>query len=544
MRARRALLIALGLAAVLSCALGTWWVIPSREPRVERLRVTVEQHGADVAEIDRSIAAPLAAALSELEGSEVVIASSEGLASAVVELPADGTALSRVRDRVAAMTLPEAAHPVIMQAPRGRAVRWLVRGERAAERQRMLRLQVERVGHHEVRTCAREEEVQVVVDAERAARLGAGAVAVADALAREAVELPGGYLEQGGSEYLISGHGALDSLASIGEVVIAIRESVLLRVTDVATVTRAPAPDGCACFAGGEPCASGAVLAGESRVREALSGVQEMWPAGQTLAWVDGALLFSAPAGTSREALHRLGESLAEVAAGVGGVGEVAVELSPPPGEGGPPADLALLLVFERGVDPSATLTELRAAVTRVPGLLLHPPEGAAEIVITGDELAPLIEAAGSVEGALEGIARVVAFGAELAPEVRVEIDRARAAALGVTTADLAREVRIATTGEVAAHHRDGAREYPVRVRTEAALDALRVSTPSGSVPIRELATIEHTLAPPALYRCGVQRCVRLAIDGDPDALERAEERLPSIELPPGVTLRWRAPTR
>jgi multidrug efflux pump subunit AcrB len=536
-------LIALGLAAVLSCGLGTWWVIPSREPRVERLRVTVEQHGADVAEIDRSIAAPLAAALSELEGSEVVIASSEGLARAVVELPADGTALSRVRDRVAAMTLPESAHPVIMQAPRGRAVRWLVRGERAAERQRMLRLQVERVGHHEVRTCAREEEVHVVVDAERAAMLGAGAVAVADALAREAVELPGGHLEQGGSEYLIRGHGALDSLASIGEVVIAIRESVLLRVADVATVTRAPAPDGCACFAGGEPCASGAVLAGEGRVREALSGVEEMWPAGQTLTWVDGALLFSAPAGTSREALHRLGESLAEVAAGVGGVGEVAVELSPPLGEGGP-ADLALLLVFERGVDPSATLTELRAAVTRVPGLLLHPPEGAAEIVITGDELAPLVEAARSVKGALEGIARVVAFGAERAPEVRVEIDRARAAALGVTTADLAREVRIATTGEVAAHHREGAREYPVRVRTEAALDALRVSTPSGSVPIHELATIEHTLAPPALYRCGAQRCVRLAIDGDPDALERAEERLPSIELPPAVTLRWRAPTR
>jgi len=531
LRARRALLVAGGLAALAGCALGTWWVVPGGAPRIERVRVTVEQAGASAVEIDRTIAAPLAAALSELEGSEVTITSTEGRADAVVELLADGTALDRVRDRLAAMALPESAYPSIARAPRGRSVRWLVRGEHVAERARMMRVRIEAATGHEARTCAREQEVHVIVDADRAAAYGLGAAQVADALSRENAAQPAGRILQGSQEWAIRTHGELDSLDSIGEVVIANRESVPVRVRDVATVAWAPAPDGCACFAGGELCASGAAIADEARAREALRD--------EEVTWVDAALLFSAPAGTSGEALHRLGESLAEVAAGVDGVREVAIEVSPPASDG-PPADLALLLVFERGADPSAILAALREAVTRVPGLLLHPPEGGPEIVIAGDDLDLLIESASAVRGALDELARVVPFGVELAPELRVEIDRARAAGFGAGETDVARAMLLSAHGELASHYREGMREHAIRVRTEGDLETLRVSTASGSVPLGAIATLTHELAPPVLYRCGALRCVRLAVDGDPAALDRARRRLLTVEVPPGVTLRWR----
>lgn len=530
-RARRALLVAGGLAALVGCALGTWWVVPGGAPPLERVRVTVEQAGASAVEIDRSIAAPLAAALSELEGSEVTVTSRDGRADAVVELPAEGTALARVRDRVAAMALPESAYPSIARAPRRRSVRWLVRGEHAAERARTMRVRIEAATGQEVRTCAREQEVHVIVDADRAAAYGVGAAHVADALARENAEQPAGRIVQGPQEWAIRTQGVLGSLDPIGEVVIASRASVPVRVRDVATVAEAPSPDGCACFAGGEPCASGAAIADEARARETLRD--------EPVTWVDGELFFSAPAGTSAEARHRLGESLAEVAAAVDGVREVAIEVSPPASDG-PPADLALLLVFERGADPSAILAALRAAVTRVPGVLLHPPEGGPEIVIAGDDLDLLIESASAVRGALDELARVVAFGVELAPELRVEIDRARAAAMGAGEADVARAMLLSMHGELASHYREGMREQAVRVRTEEDLETLRVSTATGSVPLGAIATLAHELAPPVLYRCGAQRCVRLAIDGDSAALDRARRRLHTVELPPGVTLRWR----
>jgi multidrug efflux pump subunit AcrB len=285
----------------------------------------------------------------------------------------------------------------------------------------------------------------------------------------------------------------------------------------------------------GEPCASGsAVVLDEARARAALH--EEAARSGEPITFVDAALLFSAPAGIAPEPLHHLGGSLAEVAAAVTGVREVALELSPE----GARADLALLLMLERGAGASEVLREVEAAVARVPGALLHPPEGSAEVEIAGDELDPLLDAAGSVQRALGEVARVVSFGADRAPELRVEIDRERAARLGVTEAELTRAVLFATAGEIVTHYRDGTREHAVRVRTTGALEDLTVTTATGSVPLREVATLTQELAVPVIYRCCAQRCVHLAIDGEPDALEQARERLPSIELPAGVTLRWR----
>jgi HAE1 family hydrophobic/amphiphilic exporter-1 len=83
-----------------------------------------------------------------------------------------------------------------------------------------------------------EEEIQVEVDASRLSSVGMSISAVTERLAEENVNLAGGSLTEGQSEYLIRATNQFLQPAEIADVILAVRPDGVIRVSDVATVRR------------------------------------------------------------------------------------------------------------------------------------------------------------------------------------------------------------------------------------------------------------------------------------------------------------------
>jgi multidrug efflux pump subunit AcrB len=170
-----------------------------------------------------------------------------------------------------------------------------------------------------------------------------------------------------------------------------------------------------------------------------------------------------------------------------------------------------------------------------------------------GEDLALAVS---RLEEALRGdplLANVSAEGALPRPEVQVTPRLEEAARLGVTTAQIAETLRVATIGDVDAGLAKvsmGDRLIPVRVQLTDEVQndinriaALRVNTAAGaSVPLSAVADVEVGEGPGAIDRLDRQRQatvganlpVGVALD---TATARFKEITESVELPPTVTI-------
>jgi len=137
-------------------------------------------------------------------------------------------------------------------------------------------------------------------------------------------------------------------------------------------------------------------------------------------------------------------------------------------------------------------------------------------------------------------------------PELRVAVDRQRAADLGVRIADLARALRLMVSGEdEISSYRENGERYPVkvRVREEQRSDAggiggLMVPSARG-VPVRvdNVAQLERGFGPTVIQRFNRQFSVAVFADVKPgqplDAALRAVSASASgLNLPPGYTFK------
>ncbi len=129
-------------------------------------------------------------------------------------------------------------------------------------------------------------------------------------------------------------------------------------------------------------------------------------------------------------------------------------------------------------------------------------------------------------------------------PELGVNIDRAKAAALGVPVATIAETVKTSLIGTRATLYRDGGDEFDVLVRlaesdrltSEAVLD-ISVPTPSGnSVPLRNLVKLEERKGPTEIQRLNQERI--MTISGEVTGRDMGaviadlQARLRSLKLP------------
>ncbi len=170
---------------------------------------------------------------------------------------------------------------------------------------------------------------------------------------------------------------------------------------------------------------------------------------------------------------------------------------------------------------------------------------------IYGDDLDTLIALAERLRGHLEaevpGLADLQVERVVRIPQLRVAVDRERAALYGVSAAQLTGTLQTLTGGQVVSQVLDGPRRVDVVLRlrdedrTSAALAAALVETPGGRVPLSLLARVEEADGPNQILRENARRriVVLANTDGraDPGAVvDRIRTVLAQENLPRGYS--------
>jgi heavy metal efflux system protein len=163
------------------------------------------------------------------------------------------------------------------------------------------------------------------------------------------------------------------------------------------------------------------------------------------------------------------------------------------------------------------------------------------------DQLAALAERAREVVGRVDGIADLRAEALTGLPQLRVAIDRAAVARVGLTPGDVVRALRVGLAGEEQSQVWIGQRHYDLVVRLQDhrrgdvnAIRSLLVDAHDGSrIPLGQLASIEQTFGPAAIRRESGSR--RIAVEATvfgrdlgSTAAAVQEHLAKELTLPPG----------
>lgn len=198
-----------------------------------------------------------------------------------------------------------------------------------------------------------------------------------------------------------------------------------------------------------------------------------------------------------------------------------------------------------------------RAKVADLPGVrvsyISSEPGELMQLVLAGDDPQRLQDASTALERDLrdiKGLGSVTSSASLLRPEIVITPDPARAADLGVATADIAEAARIATSGDYEqrlAKLNLPERQVPIRVgfaestlANPALIGQLRVRGKNGPVPLAAVADIRAGSGPSQISRYQRQRNVTFTaeLNGRPLGEVMAEvQALPSVQqLPDGVS--------
>jgi CzcA family heavy metal efflux pump len=185
----------------------------------------------------------------------------------------------------------------------------------------------------------------------------------------------------------------------------------------------------------------------------------------------------------------------------------------------------------------------------RIQGLQFGVTGNDLSIGIMGEELAELQRIGAEIVARLEGIRGLegVEIGREeRTPLLRIDVDRERAAALGLGVGDVGRAVRDAVTGYVPTRYTTGWAEYDVRVRLPRAaatdpdtLGSMLIHNgPLGPVMLRDVASFRLGDGPAHIERENQGRILR--VNGDLNTqladvgtvMEEVQRRLAGLDLP------------
>lgn len=230
-------------------------------------------------------------------------------------------------------------------------------------------------------------------------------------------------------------------------------------------------------------------------------------------------------------------------------------------------SDVLVVLKKERGRSLDAIEADMRERTANVPGvsILFTTPLGMRideglggtpadlSVRIFGPDLNALTtlgEQASAIMSRVEGIADLRVERMTGLPQLKIEVDRAATARVGLTPGDVIDAIRIGMAGEEASSVWIGQRNYDLVVRLQDdarddvdAIGALLVDGHDGSrIPLNQLATITKTFGPGAIRReAGSRRiAVEASVEGRDlggaarDVRERLER---DLKLPAGYFL-------
>jgi CzcA family heavy metal efflux pump len=176
-------------------------------------------------------------------------------------------------------------------------------------------------------------------------------------------------------------------------------------------------------------------------------------------------------------------------------------------------------------------------------------------VKLFGDDLGVLrskAEEIRNVVNAVPGAADVQIERQVLIPQIRFNIDRARAAQYGLQPGEIAETLETALNGRTVSQAIEGARRYDVVVRFDDAsrgnTDALRnvtVDTPAGTqIPVSAVATIENLPGPNQVLRENAKRRIVVSANTEGRDLgsvvaEMRERVAAQVTLPPGYFIEF-----
>jgi HAE1 family hydrophobic/amphiphilic exporter-1 len=209
--------------------------------------------------------------------------------------------------------------------------------------------------------------------------------------------------------------------------------------------------------------------------------------------------------------------------------------------------------------DEAAAVARVRSALARFPRteaelvrpavLSVRPPIA---VQIFSDDLGELDRASEQVRAALAALAEVrdVATTSEPgSPEILVELDREKAAAVGVSAEVVGAAMRTKIRGDVVGQFREGEERIDIRLRAgerfrsfASGVQALRVLLPGGStVPVSAIAEVVVGRGPAAIYRYAGARVAEVtALPTTRDlgaALSAVNDAVGKLNLPRGTRL-------
>ena len=221
----------------------------------------------------------------------------------------------------------------------------------------------------------------------------------------------------------------------------------------------------------------------------------------------------------------------------------------------------------DREVSSHSTTEEIRDIVLRTAGAEIKvqkesggPPVGApVNIEISGEDYDVLGQIAEQVRQKIGDIPGVVDLDDDFdagRPELRVEINREKAALYGLNTGLVANSVRTAINGAEASKYRVDEEEYDITVRLKEdqrtdinALDNLRViyNNDKGktlSIPLISIAKIEKSTGPGAIRRKDLKRVITVSGNNEEgynanEVLENVKAELADFQLPPGYSIEF-----
>ncbi len=217
----------------------------------------------------------------------------------------------------------------------------------------------------------------------------------------------------------------------------------------------------------------------------------------------------------------------------------------------------------EQQSDPFAFIEGLRAIYNRLPGAEvvvelqnMGPPTGTPiSVEIAGEDLTTLARLSQQIMEEIRPIPGIIDLRDNLEltrPEIHVDIDRQRAAFLGLSTEAVAQAVRTAVHGGEAGKFREGDDEYDIMVRMrpdrrEAISDIYHLTVVNNDgvhIPLSEVATVEVRGGSGSIRRKDQERVVTISgnnADGflPANLLAQVQERVEAIPIPAGYEIRY-----
>ncbi len=206
---------------------------------------------------------------------------------------------------------------------------------------------------------------------------------------------------------------------------------------------------------------------------------------------------------------------------------------------------------------------EIKSKLKEIPGVKVYvnpigmfgsADQSAIQIGINGTDFNEITKAATEVEDVLRSVPGTtdVRLSSETGkPEMRIAIDRAKMAQLGLSVADVGTTLRIALTGDDQSKFRDGNTEYDIRIRfdefnrtrTDDIGSIAFVNNRGQQVELQQFATISLSSGPTKLER--KDRIGIIYVNGQTlgrptgTIMEDFKDRIAGIQLPPGITLSY-----